>query len=70
MVSDAASRFRKLLAERTCARSQAPNGLLPLDEEGRFVDDLELCWEKMSDEERQEAEREAERDLAITQAVR
>jgi len=29
-----------------------------------------FCWEKMSDEERQEAEREAERDLAITQAVR
>ena len=53
----AAARYRQLLAERTLARSLAPGGELDQDEELRFAESLDLSWDEMSAEEREEAER-------------
>lgn len=53
----AAARYRRLLAERTLARSLAPGGELDQDQELRFAESLDLAWDEMSAEEREEAER-------------
>lgn len=50
--SEAAIRFQALSSERTYARSMAPHGRLTQDEELRFAEDLDVCWEEMAEQER------------------
>ena len=54
--SAAAGRFQAIFIERTYARSMAPHGKLSQDEELRFTEDLDDCWEKMTEKEREDAE--------------
>ena len=55
--SAAATRYQAIFIERTYARSMAPHGKLSQDEELRFAEDLDDCWEEMTEKEREDAER-------------
>jgi hypothetical protein len=65
-MTDAARRYQELLLELLLERALAvlAGGELAQNHEARFVADLDRCWQAMTDEEQEQAERRlAERSV-------